>query len=485
MGHPIITPAEMAEAERAVFAGGTNSFEVMQTAGRAVARHLHTAFPDGRVRVLCGPGGNGGDGLVAADWLSGQGRKVDVYLMGRRGDLSGDTARAAALWSGDIQPLEDAIGARAQVTLDALFGGGLSRPLEGAAAALAGESCHTVSVDVPSGVDGATGRPLGPCFQADLTVTFAALRPAHVLEPGRHHCGQIEVTDIGVPITAPVRHNTPDDWIDHLPIPAGVMHKHARGRLAVVTGGPGETGAARLAARAGLRGGAGLVTLLCPPSALLVIASHITAEMVRRVEDADALASAISETADTVIIGPAAGVSDATREKVLAVLGSPAGAVLDADALSVFADAPEDLFGALRPSDVMTPHPGEFARLFGDLLEVSANRIEAARTAAERAGAVVLLKGADTVIAAPDGRAGVNIHATPWLATAGAGDVLAGLIGAQLCQGMPAFEAACAGAWMHGDAAQRFGPGLIATDIAGQMPAVFDGLMLAHGKGPP
>lgn len=475
MHRPILTPEEMRAAEAQEIARGTAGYTLMQRAGSAVAAHLHRKYPEGRVRILCGPGGNGGDGFVAARALSGLGREVDVYSLVDVPALSGDAAKAAADWAGSVQPLEAAIGAPHDVTLDALFGAGLSRPLEGMAASLAQDSGPVVSVDAPSGLNGLTGQSGGPHFTADLTVTFQALRPVHLLARSRAACGEVVVADIGVPIDPAWGENVPEDWQADLPWPGAATHKHARGRLVVVTGGMANTGAARLAARAGLRVGAGLVTLLCPPSATLVVASQITAEMVTPISDAEDLA-AEAEEADAVVIGPAAGVTEATREKVRAVLGASARAVLDADALTVFQEDPGELFDLLRPGDVLTPHPGEFRRLFGDLETEADNRIAAACAAAEMAGCSVLLKGADTVIAAPDGRARVNSHAAPWLATAGSGDVLAGLIAGLLAQGMDPFGAASAGAWIHGDAALRFGPGLIATDLPEMVPAVLGAL---------
>ena len=476
MSHAILTPKQMFAAEKRVIDAGTDSFELMLRAGRAVAGHLQARFPDGPVRVLCGPGGNGGDGFVAAQHLAALGRSVEVFLLGAPDALTGDAARARDEWQGSIKPLEAARDGAPGVTLDALFGGGLSRALDGVPAELAAATNGpVVSVDVPSGLDGHTARPLGPTFKADLTVSFAALRPAHILSPGRALCGEVEIAGIGVPVDRTVQLNAPALWLGDLPWPDMDGHKHARGVLLVLSGGSAETGAARLAARAGLRGGAGLVRLAVPPSALIVVASQITAEMVTPLREEHDFIT-LCEEADAVVAGPAAGLHDETRERVLSALASSARAVIDADGLTVFQDDPSELFDALREGDVLTPHPGEFRRLFENVLEESDNRISAAILAAEVAGCTVLLKGADTVVAAPDGRAVVNTHATPWLATAGSGDVLAGIIGAQLSQGMDGFAAACAGAWIHGDAGRRFGPGLIATDLPDMLPAVFTAL---------
>jgi len=481
MTRAILTPAEMQAAEAEAVAAGTPSYTLMERAGAGVAEAVQRHAPDGPVQVLCGPGGNGGDGFVAARCLAEAGRTVSLYLLGPCASLSGDTARAAEAWSGPVHPLEDALAAPAPVIVDALFGGGLSRPLDGTPAALAQRGRDfVVAVDVPSGLDGLRGCADGPCFRADVTVSFAALRPAHLLEPGAECCGLVEIVDIGVEVPARVRENGPGLWDAAFPVPARGAHKHARGHLICVTGGPSSTGAARLGARAGLRIGAGLVTLLSPRAAVLVNAIHSTAVMVERFDGPETLAAAAGR-AQAELIGPAAGVDQATRDNLLALLATPARAVIDADALTVFRDDPDALFARLRRDDVLTPHPGEFARLFGDLLETSANRIEAGVMAAARAGSVVLLKGADTVIAAPDGRVAVNTHSAPWLATAGSGDVLAGLVGGLAAQGMASFEAAAASAWLHGEAGRRGGPGLIAEDLPEALPAILAGRPWANG----
>jgi hydroxyethylthiazole kinase-like uncharacterized protein yjeF len=352
----------------------------------------------------------------------------------------------------------------------------LARGLESARARI-------VAVDVPSGLAGDTGQPLGgvspgghalggASFQAALTVTFHRRKPAHVLQPGREICGEVVVADIGLGETpSELFENSPDLWLGRFPWPGVSAHKHSRGRLIVVSGDAWSTGAARLASRAGLRVGAGLVTLLSPPDALMVNAAHLEAVMLRPFETEMELEAAAAD-ADVVIVGPAAGVTEATLSNVLALARTGAALIVDADALSVFRDEPDELFQVLDRDDVLTPHPGEFERIFPRLLKISPERITAARQAARRAQAVVLLKGPDTVIAAPDGRAAVNLNGSPWLATAGSGDVLAGLIGGLVAQGMGSFEAACAGAWVHAACAEMFGPGLISEDLPGLVPRV-------------
>jgi hydroxyethylthiazole kinase-like uncharacterized protein yjeF len=286
----------------------------------------------------------------------------------------------------------------------------------------------------------------------------------------------VVVADIGLGATpSPLVENGPALWLERFPWPDAASHKHARGRLAVVSGEQLSTGAARLAARGGLRIGAGVVTVLSPPSALAVNAAHLEAIMLRAFEsDAELIEAA--DSAEAVVIGPAAGVNPHTRARVSALARTGVALVLDADALTVFRDRPADLFKALDRDDVLTPHPGEFERVFPGLLKAGPHRIEAARQAAARAGAVVLLKGADTVIAAPDGRAAVNVEPAPWLATAGSGDVLAGFIAGLIAQGMDSFEAACAGSWIHAECARRHGPGLIAEDLPGLAVGVLAGL---------
>lgn len=478
MGRPILTPQEMRLAEQAVIGAGTDSFELMQRAGQAVAEFVHAHWPDGHIQVLCGPGGNGGDGFVAAAALAKLWRKVDVFCAVPVGELKGDAAKAAALWEGKVGTLEEALTAPHELVLDALYGGGLTRPLEGAAAALAARPSRVVSVDVPSGIDGFTARPLGPCFRAEGTLTFAALRPAHVLLPGSAFCGGVMVADIGVPVQTRAMENSPALWAAALPQPGQGDYKHRRGHLKVVSGGLSSTGAARLSAKAGLRAGAGLVTLLSPPQALIVNATHLTAIMLSSVDGASDIRAA-AETASAVVIGPAAGVTPQTRENVAALLTSPARVVLDADALTVFAADPAALFTMLREGDVLTPHTGEFQRLFGDLLETAPNKIEAARIAAARANCAVLIKGADTVIASPGGHVIVNTHATRWLATAGSGDVLAGILAGFMAQGVDTFLAAAMAAWIHGEAGRRVGAGLIAEDLEQQLPDILSAL---HGE---
>lgn len=472
----VLTVGETAAADRAAVAAGTPLATLMARAGRATADAVRARWTARPVLVLCGPGDNGGDGYVAAAELARAGWSVRLAALG---PPRGEAAReAAAGWSGPVLALEEAAAAlgEAGLVVDALFGAGLSRPPPAAVVdllrAAQDSAAFLVAVDLPSGLQGDVGRPLGFAPRADLTVAFGARKIAHVLEPGRGLCGEFVIADIGLPATpARVHVNGPHLWAGRWPWPAAEAHKMTRGRLVVVSGGVAHTGAARMSARAGLRVGAGLVTLLASRAALLVVAAASEAVMVRGFATADEL-GALADEAQAAVIGPAAGVGPATAEHLGALAATGAALVVDADALTSFRDRPADLFALLDARDVLTPHPGEFERVFPGLLADAPERLTAARRAAERAGAVVVLKGFDTVVAHPDGRAAVNVNGTPWLATAGSGDVLTGLVGGLLAQGMESFDAACAAVWVHGEAARGFGPGLIAEDLPDLVPRV-------------
>jgi len=419
--------------------------------------------------------------------LSEQG--FDVFVAS--GDEpKGDAAQAAAEWHGAQGPLAPSALDGADLIVDALFGAGLSRPPDAGYRTLIEAVNHAhvpvVAIDIPSGVDGDSGQVRGIAVEADITVTFFRLKPAHLLMPGRELCGEIVLADIGIPDAASagitLSENSPVLWGASYPWPRPDAHKYARGHCLVVSGPAHATGAARLSARGALRVGAGLVSVAAQGDAVSVNAAHLTAIMVKPFDGAEGLASLLSDRRlNAAIIGPGLGLRPDTRALVARVLASGAAAVLDADALTSFRDDPQDLFAKIKNPVVMTPHEGEFERIFPGLLQSAASKIEAARAAAARAGAVILLKGNDTVIAAPPqngdgGRAAINANAPPTLATAGAGDVLAGFIGGLMAQGMPAFEAAAAGAWLHGDAAGRFGPGLIAEDLPEILPESLSGL---------
>jgi len=477
----------MGEADRLTIAGGVPGIDLMENAGRAVADAVSHHFAPRPVTVLCGPGNNGGDGFVAARMLAERGWQVRLALLGDLSALKGDAAIAASRWPGKVEPLTPASLDGAGLVVDALFGAGLARPIEGVAAeiiaALNARRTLVVAVDVPSGVDGASGAIRGVAPQAALTVTFFHRKPGHLLLPGRLHCGETLVAQIGIrpSVLGAVAPDTAADhpawWLGDFPVADAAGHKYSRGH-ALVVGGAQMTGAARLAARAAARVGAGLVTLAAPEPVFPIYAAALTGVIVTPVAglaDLDALLA--DKRRNAALIGPGAGTQPETRDKTLKILAAGKSTVLDADALTVFADRPADLFDAINSPVVLTPHEGEFARLFN----TSGGKLDRARRAAKASGAVIVLKGADTVIAAPDGRAAINENAPPPLATAGSGDVLAGLVLGLVAQGMPAFEAASAAVWLHGAAAHAFGAGLVAEDLIETLPAVLAALQqLAH-----
>jgi ADP-dependent NAD(P)H-hydrate dehydratase / NAD(P)H-hydrate epimerase len=481
----LLTSEEMGQADRLAIEGGAPGLELMENAGRAVAEEVSKRFPDAsEVAVLCGPGNNGGDGFVAARHLLDKGYAVRLGFKGDPSRLPQDAAAMAKAWTGAVEPLSAELLSRADVVVDALFGAGLARPIEGDFATLIevvnASGLPVVAVDVPSGVDGTAGAVRGIAVRAAATVTFFCLKPGHLLLPGRELCGETRVADIGIPasvleiIEPKTFVNEPGLWLLHFPWPTPQGHKYARGHAVVASGPAFSTGAARLAAIGALRAGAGLVTVASPKDAVEVNASQLTAIMVRPAGDAKELAELLADVRkNALLIGPGVGVGESTRGKVMAALASKAAIVLDADALTSFASDPDALFTAIRGRAApvaVTPHEGEFARLFGPIGEGA--KLEASRAAAARSGAIVLLKGADTVVAAPDGRASINATASPWLATAGTGDVLAGMVLGLLAQRMDPFDGVSAAVWMHGRAAQFFGPGLISEDLPGMLPTV-------------
>lgn len=479
-GRELLSVQEMYRADARAIADGVPGEVLMENAGAACARAILRRWPPSETVIVAGPGANGGDGWVIARHLAAAGWPVRMTLLGDRPKLTGDTAHHAALWQGPVAQATPEALAGAEIIVDALFGAGLARPLDGMAArlvaAMAASTASVVAIDLPSGVSGDDGQVMGAAAPADLTVTFFRKKPGHVLTPGRFLCGEIVVADIGVPDAAAsdvaTFENDPMLWPGTpAPLdPAG--HKYSRGHV-LAAGGAETTGAARMAARAALRSGAGLVTIACPRVSWPVYAAAETAVMTRPLDGpADFAALLEDRRFSTLVLGPGLGLDAAARDMVTQAGAAGRRLVLDADALTLFAGAPADLFAltAAAPAAVLTPHAGEFKRLFGD---IPGGKLAQARAAAERAGAVVLLKGPDTVVAAPDGRAAINSNGPPALATAGSGDVLAGIVAGLLADGAPAFEAAAAAAWLHGAAATRLGRGLIATDLIDALPAVF------------
>ena len=483
--HEILSVSDCYNADELAVLHGVQSIQLMEQAGAEIARVIASRFPKQLVVVLCGPGNNGGDGFVVARHLRERGWDVLVASMVDVSQFSGDAAVMARRYDGPVSVLDVSVLDGRTLVVDALFGAGLSKPISGGLLSIfqciEDKGLSVASVDVPSGVHGDTGVVMGGALQVDLTVTFFRKKLGHVLMPGREYCGETVVVDIGIPdvvlddIEVTFWKNTPVLWKDVLPVASLAGHKYDRGH-ALVVGGPMEsTGAARLAARAALRLGAGLVTVTCDSASLPVYASGLEAVMTKVSDDLKSFEYLLTDKRkNAVLFGPGLGVCAYTRERVLAALKARKSVVLDADALTVFAEDPDELFTAIDGPCILTPHEGEFTRLF---LDVCGSKVERARAAAVLSGAVVVLKGADTVIAHPDGRTFINTNAPPWLATAGSGDVLAGMCVALLAQGMEALYAAGAAVWLHGAAGNRLGIGCVSEDIPNTLPALLSALV--------
>ena len=404
----LLTPLQMGDADRVTKASGIDGFGLMEAAGSAVAVAVGARWPMRPVTMLCGPGNNGGDGFVAARHLEAAGWPVRLALLGSRDKLRGEAAHAASLWKGPLVPFSPESLEGAGIVIDAIFGAGLSRPLDGKALAMV-ESLKVrgipvCAVDVPSGLDGASGTILGAAAPAALTVTFFRKKPGHLLYPGRGLCGDVEVADIGVPATVldeivpNTWENGPELWLGGYPWPQPEAYKYKRGEV-LILGGEAITGASRMTAKAASRAGAGIVTLAAPARVWSIYATSLIDEIVHSFDGLREFEVLLADPRRNVIaIGPGAGVGAPTRQFVLAALATKRVVVLDADALTSFAEGPQDLFQAIVGPCVLTPHAGEFTRLF----HFEGDKLQRTRSAAKQSNAVVVLKGPDTVIAAPD-----------------------------------------------------------------------------------
>nr|WP_321252311.1 NAD(P)H-hydrate dehydratase [uncultured Ruegeria sp.] len=506
----LLTAAQMRAIElAAIESGKVTGLELMERAGQGVVEAIFEEWPElaktsGRAVVLCGPGNNGGDGFVAARLLKEWGWEVDVFLYGDAAKLPHDARRNFERWQSKsdvsvrkIDTLADDnlnFPSDLDLVIDGLFGTGLTRPFQGVFSLLANErvrdlsserGLRVVAIDIPSGLCADSGRVLGNVIQADLTVTFHDMKVGHMIGEGPANCGVVRAKSIGLE-----REN--NNRVVKLVLEESFRvskepkdQKYSYGHALILSGGPGKTGAARLAARGALRIGAGLVTIGVPPAAQLEVAAQVTAVMLQLVEGADELSRVLKDgRLNALCLGPGMGL-DRARNLVPAALSAGRSTVLDADALTAFAEEPKALFDHLHENCVLTPHGGEFARLFPEIAQKleevpdkgpAYSKVDATRDAAERAGCVVLFKGPDTVIATPHGRCSISSafydRSAPWLATAGAGDVLAGFITGLMARGLGPMQAAEAAAWLHVECARQFGPGLIAEDLPEQLPFV-------------
>ena len=492
-GLVLLTCAEMGRADAAAIASGIPGSDLMEAAGKAVASAVIERYRPQPVAVLCGPGNNGGDGFVAARHLMAAGWPVRVGLLGEMKSLKGDAAWAARQWTGPMAALSPELLDGGPLVIDALFGAGLSRAITGVAATTIGrvnaDRLAVVAVDVPSGLHGDTGAVMGAVLKAELTVTFFRGKPGHFSAMGLRRCGELRIADIGIPVSvletfgARQWRNDPMLWAAHLRRDLVDDHKYARGH-ATILAGAAATGAARLAAVAARRAGAGLATIAAPRAALAIYQAAEPGNLIVEAEDEAAFLRLLEDPRrNAILLGPGSGVNDRTHHAVLAALATRQSVVLDADAITVFADDPQELFTAIAGPVLLTPHAGEFRRLFPDLASID-SKIDRARRAAERSGATVLLKGPDTVIAAPDGRAVINVHALPSLATAGSGDVLAGISVGLMAQGLAPLAAGAAASWLHGECAYGFGkPGLIAEDLNAHIPGALHAALIDRPAG--
>lgn len=485
MLHPValLTAEETRNADQAAITGSTSGETLMENAGKAIVDLITQEYKPCKVLIVCGTGNNGGDGFVTARMLKEKSWDVSLVSVGNIDDILGDAKAAKDKWNmagGATRTFNKDLLKDAALVIDAMFGTGLARDVDGAAkdaiVAINESKLPVVAIDVPSGINTDTGAIMGAAIMAANTVTFVRPKPGHVLLPGKAHTGQLHVYDIGITgdkVKPKLFLNAPALWQHLLPLPNPDSNKYSRGHTVIVGGGMSSTGASRLAAMAALRVGSGLVSVASSQDALPIYAMTLTAVMTKLADTAAQLEALLDDKRiSAVLIGPGCGVSERTKEATLQLLKSKKACVIDADALSAFQSNAKVLFDAISGPTVLTPHEGEFERLFS----TKGVKTERAKEAAKQSNAVIVLKGNDTVIASPDGRVSINANAPVWLATAGSGDVLAGIICGLMGQGMPAYEAACAGTWIQGEVANRFGPGLIAEDLHSSMPATLKSL---------
>jgi NAD(P)H-hydrate epimerase len=476
----LLSAEQMRAAENATIAAGTPGFILMKQAGEKAAHTIMERFSPSPILVLCGPGNNGGDGFILAQTLLEHGWPVNLWASSH--ELSGDAKEASKMYRGnrigDItsEPLESY-----SLIVDALFGTGLTRNIENEFNTVIEDvnnaKAHVIALDIPSGVHTNTGDVMGNAIEANHTITFSHAKPGHFLLPGKNLTGDLITLDIGIElggISPETYQNTPLLWRNHFPQPHVHSHKYNRGYTLVIGGPITKTGAAKLASRSALRIGSGLVSIACDRESLPIYATSQAAVMTVLIEqESDFTTLLDDERINSVVIGPGAGLTDQTKNRVRNILNAGKHCVLDADALRLFSEHPDMLFKHINGSCILTPHEGEFQHLFNNIsVDMEADKLTRACQAAKLSGATIIYKGSDTVIATPEGKAALSSHTASSLATAGTGDVLAGLCGGLLAQGMSAFESAAAASWIHAEAATLFGPGLIAEDLPELIPAV-------------
>jgi hydroxyethylthiazole kinase-like uncharacterized protein yjeF len=486
----LLTADEMRRAEKITIDNGTPALTLMENAGRGVTEEVVRRFARGsKVSVLCGPGNNGGDGFVCARSLRERGYQVRLALLCKLEELGPDAREMARRWDEQIEPMVPRAIEGAEVIVDAILGSGLKGPVNGVVGQIIDQvnerELPVVAVDVPTGIDATFGSIQGAAFKAVSTVTFFRRKTGHMLLPAKRYCGDVRTVDIGIPnsvladIVPQTFVNEPDFWLRYFPRLKPDGHKYDRGHAVVVSGPMESTGAARLSARGALRIGAGLVSVATSKAAFYINAAQLTSIMVAAYEGGAGLAELLTDTRrNAVLIGPGAGATAETRENVAAVLSSGATVVIDAEGLTAFAADPQELFALIQQRHaptILTPHKGEFDAIFPELGNAE-SKLDQAKRAAEISGAVMVFKGPDTVVSAPDGLSAITEGSPPWLATAGTGDVLAGFIVGLCAQGMSPLDAAVAGVWIHSDIARVVGPGMIAEDMAPMLPALLQRL---------
>ena len=467
--HAVLTADEIRIVEEHAVKDGTSFACLMENAGHAVYRYITEHYQPRPTLVLCGPGNNGGDGYVVARLLRENKWPVKVATQSETAPMSDYASANRDMWKGETLPLNDKALDGIEIVIDGLFGTGLIRPVTGGYAqiveAMNQSNKLCIAIDIPSGIHTDTGQVMGCAVQAQATVTFSYPKPGHFLMPGRVFTGQLEKVDIGLDKVARQNIqqlvNVPELWLPYLPVPQLSDHKYRRGNL-LIAAGTEMTGAARLAASAARRAGAGMVTLACAPESSMIYALSAPGLLIATIDKQHSFKSRLLEKSRScVLIGPGNGVTLATRQAVLATLSLELPCVLDADALTVFQGYPEELFQAIKGPCVLTPHAREFSRLFA----ITGDKMTDARVAAQRSGAIIVLKGADTLVVSPAGDIIFQTNATTDLATAGSGDVLAGIIAGLMAQNIAPLIAACIANWIHGQASQQIGLGLIAEDI--------------------